>query len=188
MVLSIIEKNRSYRRFFEESSISRTLLVDCIEAARLSPSGANLQPLKYFLSNSKERNRAIFSCLSWAGYLKDWDGPPKGERPSAYIIILGDTGIKESFGVDHGIAAQSILLTAVDKGFGGCILGAVYRKRLASLLEIKKEYEILLVIALGKPKERVVIETSREGQIEYYRDGEGTHYVPKRPLEELILD
>ena len=130
----------------------------------------------------------IFTHLGWAGYLKDWQGPCEGERPSAYIIILGDTQISQSIGCDHGIAAQSILLGAAEKGLGGCMIGTVQRQKLRKALDIPSRYEILLVLALGKPKEQVVIETpDAAGDIKYWRDSDGVHHVPKRGLDDIIL-
>jgi nitroreductase len=159
-----------------------------VDLARLSASGANLQPLKYILSCDPEKNDLVFPHLSWAGYLEDWDAPPEGERPSAYIIILGDKSIKPSFGCDHGIAAQSILLGATEMGLGGCIIGSIQREKLRKALGFPYDYEVLLVIALGKPKERVVLEeVGPEGSIKYWRDEEGTHHVPKRALNDIIL-
>ena len=139
-------------------------------------------------TNSPEKNSLIFPCLAWAGYLKDWAGPREGERPSAYIIILGDTEITKVFGCDHGIAAQSILLGATEKGFNGCIIGSVKRELLRKSLQIPKRYQILLAIALGAKKESVVIEEVKEGDIKYWRDKKGIHHVPKRQLSEIILD
>ena len=105
-----------------------------------------------------------------------------------YIIILGDTDITKTFGCDHGITAQSILLGAVEKGLGGCMVGSIHRKELAQALDISPRYEILLVLALGKPKEQVTLESTKiTGDIKYYRDDEQTHHVPKRPLEEIII-
>lgn len=185
----LIEKNRSYRRFYEEVEISLELLAELIDLARLSASAGNLQPLKYVLSRDPEKNALIFPCLAWAGYLKDWPGPSEGERPSAYVIILGDTEISQSINCDHGIAAQSILLGAIEKGLGGCIVGAIDRQRLRRALDIPRRYDILLVIAIGRPKESVQIETvGPDGDIRYWRDDEGTHHVPKRFLNEIILD
>ncbi|MGD8500148.1 MAG: nitroreductase family protein, partial [Phycisphaerales bacterium] len=136
-----------------------------------------------------QKNALIFPHLGWAGYLKDWPGPAEGERPSAYIIILGDTQISGSFDCDHGIAAQSILLGAAEKGLGGCMIGTVRRPQLCRALEIPSRYKILLVLALGKPKEMVVLDTiGPDGSIEYWRDSDGVHHVPKRRLDELILD
>ena len=83
-----------------------------------------------------KKNALIFPCLSWAGYLKDWPGPSEEERPSAYIIILGDTKISKSINCDHGIAAQSILLNLSEKGFGGCIIGLIDRPKLRKILNI----------------------------------------------------
>ncbi|MEJ2627751.1 MAG: nitroreductase family protein [bacterium] len=188
-IKSLIQKNRSYRRFHQEKTISNKTLVDLVDLARLSASGANLQPLKFILSCTPERNEKIFSTLAWAGYLKDWTGPAEGEKPAAYIIILGDSNITKSFGCDQGIAAQSILLGAVEKGWGGCILGSIQRKELREKLQIPSQLEILLVIALGKPAEKVEIETSKaDGNIKYWRDEKDVHHVPKRPLEEIIVD
>ena len=130
----------------------------------------------------------MFPQLSWAGYLKDWGGPAEGERPAAYIVILGDKTVSHSFGCDHGIAAQTILLGATEKGLGGCIIGSVHEEELRKALEIPATCEVLLVIALGKPKEKVVIEpVGPDGDIRYWRDGESTHHVPKRSLEEIII-
>ena len=184
----LIHRSRSYRRFDEDYVISGEVIRNLIELAQYSPSGMNVQPLKYWLSNSRDMNNLIFPNLGWAGALKDWSGPAPGERPSAYVVILGDSKIRESFGVDHGIAAQSILLGAVEAGLGGCMIGSVKRDKLQEALEIPDRYQILLVIALGKPTEKVVTELVDEsGSITYYRDQDDVHHVPKRRLEELIL-
>ncbi len=188
MLRDLILKNRSYRRFHEDVAIERETLRDLVDLARLSASGSNLQPLKYILSCDPERNALIFPHLAWAGYLKEWRGPSEGERPSAYIIILGDTEIRRSVGCDHGIAAQSILLGATERGLGGCMIGSVQREKLRKALEIPLCYEILLVLALGKPKEIVTIEAAGpEGDIRYWRDEEGVHHVPKRSLDQIII-
>ncbi len=188
MIKDLITENRSCRRFHQEIPIERNTLRELVDLARLSPSAGNLQPLKYILTCEPERNALIFPHLAWAGYLKDWPGPSEGERPSAYIIILGDTEIAKSFGCDHGIAAQGILLGAREKGLAGCIIGLIQTEQLRQVLAILARYEILLVVALGKPKEAVILETiGPAGDIKYWRDTEGTHHVPKRSLEEIIV-
>ncbi len=188
MLRDLIEKNRSYRRFYEEKKISKEILIELIDMARLSASAANLQPLKYILSSDKKKNDRIFSSLAWAAYLKDWEGPVEGERPSAYIILLRDNKIAKSIICDQGISAQTILLGAVERGFGGCILAAVNRNRLTDDLNIPRDYSIEIIIALGKPKENVIIEKiDKSGSIKYWRDKTGVHHVPKRSLDEIIL-
>lgn len=189
MLKDLIRNTRSYRRFVEAHAISREALRELVDLARLAASGANRQPLKFVLAAEEAINAEIFATLGWAGYLSDWDGPQPGERPAAYIIVLGDTEISRNFGVDHGIAAQSMMLGATERGLGGCILASIRRDALRDTLKIPDRYEILLVLALGKPAEEVVIEpVGADGDIKYWRDEAGVHHVPKRALDELILD
>jgi len=187
-IKDLIKKNRSIRRFEQGFKISKKTLKELIELARLSSSAANLQPLKYIISCDENNNNKIFPYTKWANYLQNWKGPSGSEKPSAYILILGDTTITKSFGYDHGIAAQSILLGATEKGLGSCIIGALKRKALHQSLGIPSRYEILLAIALGKPNEKAVVETACNGEIKYWRDENDIMHVPKRPLEELILN
>jgi len=189
MLRDLIVRNRSYRRFDQQQSISEETLRELVDLARLSASASNMQPLKFLLACTPEANARIFPYLAWAGYLKDWGGPAEGERPTAYIIIVGDKRIRSNAGVDHGIAAQSILLGATEKGLGGCMIGAIQRGGLAEELALPEHYEILLVLALGVPAEEVVLEeTGSDGDIHYYRDDQDRHHVPKRPLNELIIE
>ena len=188
MLLDLVTKNRSYRRFKQEVPVSLETLKELVNLARLSASAANRQPLKYFLSTAAQKNRAIFPCLGWAGYLKDWGGPSEGERPAAYIVILGDKSISDNFFCDHGIASQSILLGAAEKGLGGCIIANIQRDKLRAELEVPENMDILLVIALGAPAEKVVLEdVGPSGDIKYYRDAQSVHHVPKRKLQDLII-
>ncbi len=184
----LILKNRSYRRFDESHKISPDLLKKMIDAARLSASAKNAQPLKYFLSNTREMNDLIFPTLAWAGYLQDWGGPQEGERPAAYIVQMADNQIATNYFCDDGIAAQSILLTAAEAGLGGCIIASVKKKELAQILELPSFLLIIQVIALGKPSEKVVLENMVNGDVKYWRDPDGVHHVPKRSLDELIFN
>lgn len=184
----LILKNRSYRRFDEKYKINAGVLEQLIDLARFSASAANMQPLKYIGSADVAINEKIFKSTKWAGYFTDWEGPAKGERPSAYIIILQDLTVSAKIGCDHGIAAQSILLGAAELGLGGCMIGSVDQNQLRIDLEIGEEFQILLIIALGKPVEQIVLEeTDENGNIKYYRDETGTHHVPKRPRKEVVL-
>jgi len=189
MLRDLIVSNRSCRRFQEEAAIERQTLEELVDLARLSASAGNLQPLKYILVHEAQENAKVFPHLAWAAYLKEWPGPSPGERPAAYIIILGDTQVSKGFGCDHGIAAQSILLGAREKGLAGCMIGLVKREELRETLAIPSRYEILLVIALGKPQEQVVLdEVGPNGDIKYWRNRDGVHHVPKRPLKEIIIE
>ena len=187
MISELIKKNRSFRRFHQEVTISESDLHEMMENARLTPSGRNAQTLRYVLSNTPEMNALIFPTLSWAGYLTGWGGPKEGERPSAYIVILNDDTLSKNYYCDHGIASLAILLTAVEKGYGGCIVASVKNADLRKALHIPEKYSIVQVIALGKPAETVVIDSIVDDDIKYWRDPQGVHHVPKRSLEEIII-
>jgi nitroreductase len=185
----LVKRNRSYRRFDGNYIIERETLVELVSLARWAASGRNAQPLKFYINSDPAKNEAIFSTLEWAGYLKTWKGPVKEEQPTGYIVILLDKSISDDCYCDHGIAMENILLGAVEKGLGGCIVGSIHKKKLAEILKIPAHLEILNVVALGKPVEQVVLtDVGEDGDIKYYRDEAGVHYVPKRSLDELIVD
>lgn len=185
----LVLKARSYRRFHEDVPVRKVTLKALVDYARLGPSALNLQPYKYVLSCDPDANAKIFSCLTWAGYLKEWKCPPEGERPPAYIVIVGDTEITKTFGCDLGIAAQNILLAATEMDLGGCIMGSIRKKELRKLLKIPVRYKILLVMPIGKPKEKITIDrVGRDGDIKYWRDINELHHVPKRALSDVILE
>lgn len=188
MLIDLILKNRTYRRFDQSVVVPMILLRKMVEAARLSASARNAQPLRYMLFNDSSDCDRIFPTLAWAGYLKEWPGPQEGERPAAYIVQMVDLDLTDDWWCDDGIAIQSMLLTAVEQGYGGCIIGSVQREKLKGMLHIPEHYKILQVLALGKPVEEVVIEEMKAGDIKYWRDAKGVHHVPKRLLDELIIN
>ena len=188
-IKQLLKKSRSYRRFKADKPIDYDTLVDLVSITRLCPSGANRQPLKYLLVCDEEKNDKLLPFLKWAAALKDWNGPAPSEQPTGYIVILGDTEVSTTFGVDHGIVAQSMMLAAAEKGFGGCLVGSIDRQEMRNAFKIPDRFQILLVMALGTPNETVVLEdTKRPGETDYWRDADQTHHVPKRPLSELITN
>lgn len=185
----LVEKNRSYRRFDESKSIDKSTLADLVDLARHTASAANLQPLKYYLSNTSETNARVFDAIGWAGYLPEWPGPESGERPTGYIVVLRDTKIQGTWaGIDAGIAIQTMLLGAVARGLGGVMFGNIKKKELKTALGLPDDLEVLLVLALGTPIEKIVLEdVEAGGSIKYYRDPDRTHHVPKRKLKDIII-
>lgn len=187
MLRDLLIKNRSYRRFYQDERIDIETLREFVEVTRYCGSGRNAQPLKYVIVESNGKCEELFNTLAWAGYLTDWKGPEEGEKPSAYIIQLNDKNIADNYFCDDGIAAQSILLAAVEKGLGGCILRAFNRAKVEEIIELKENLEIIQVIALGKPKEDVVVDDIRNDDFKYWRDDNMVHHVPKRTLEEILV-
>jgi nitroreductase len=188
MLYELVLKCRSVRRFYERSKVALSDLEELVDMSRLTASANNLQPLRYILSTDPAVNERIFPCLSWAAYLTDWAGPEPGERPTGYVVMLGDTAVSETYSWDQGIAAQTIMLGAVEKGLGGCIIGSINKEKLRSELEIEERYAILLVLAIGRPKEKILLEVAKDGSnVRYYRDANRVHHVPKRRLEDILL-
>jgi len=189
MIKELAEKNRTYRRFYQDEKISMETLKGLVDFARIAPSAMNQQALKYVLSNDDDMNEKIFKHLKWAGYLKDWDGPEDGEKPSGYIVVLQDKTIGKNLWWDHGLASAYILLGATEKGYGGCTIATINKPELAKELNLADDFEILMVLALGKPKEEVVLYEIEEGEdFKYWRDENQVHHVPKRKLNNIIVN
>jgi len=187
MLYDLVCKTRSFRRFKEGEPVNMETLRDLVDLARLGGSARNVQPLKYVLINAPAVNGKIFPLLGWAGYLKEWPGPEKGERPFAYIVCVLDTRLSNDADCDLGITTQNLLLGASEKGLGGCRIASV-SPSLRDVLELDDHLQILLVVALGKPVESVSLDEQEPGgDIRYWRDADQVHHVPKRPLQEIIV-
>ncbi len=186
MLADLVQKNRSYRRFNPNRKVTTDELRTLVDLARQTASARNMQPLKYVLVND-ERCSMIFPLLAWAGYLKDWKGPDELEQPVAYILVMRDNTINTKHYCDDGIAMQTILLGAVEMGLGGCMIGAFNKQQLSNLLGIPEQFEVLNVIALGEPQEEVVLEELTD-DVQYWRDENDVHHVPKRKLDEVIVN
>lgn len=192
MIRDIVIDSRSYRSFDESKKIGKEVLTDLIDTARLCPSAINRQPLKYRLVYEKDEVEDVISITKWAGALPEKKFPPDGHHPSAFIVVCCDTSICEdidSARFDAGIATQTILLQACENGFGGCIIGAFKPEEMSQKLLISKKYKPIVAIALGIPDETVLIcNLPSSGSTTYYRDKANIHYVPKRALEDIIIE
>ncbi|EPR44087.1 nitroreductase [Desulfovibrio sp. X2] len=186
---TLVARTRTHRRFRQDRPVSLETLRGLVDMARLAPSAANKQPLKYVLINEAAPCAKIFAHLGWAAYLKDWAGPAEGERPAAYVVVCGDKRVSSEWGCDHGFAIQNMLLGAMDQGIAACVLGAIKdRPGLHDELGLPDEIEVLLVVAFGEPGEEVAIdELGEDGNVRYWRDATGTHHVPKRSLAEIVV-
>ncbi len=183
--LELAETTRSYRRFEEARTIPREDLISMVRAAGLAPCASNLQRLRYSIITESGERDILFGSIGWAGHLKDWNGPEEGERPVAYIIIHAPEEEKVFTGTDVGIAASYIVLEAAELGAGSCMLLSFSREAAAEVAPAPG-YTPRLVIALGYPGEKVVLEKD-SAETGYWRDREGIHHVPKHPVDELIL-
>lgn len=187
-VADLVRRARSYRRFDEAADVPSELMVGLVGIARMTASGANRMPLRYRIVSSPEEREAVCARLKWAAALKDWDGPVAGERPAGYIVIC-DAGGGATTAVDEGIAAQSIVLAAAAAGYGACMLHAFDKGEVARALGLPAGVAPLMVVALGKPAETVVLEPLADDAADtgYWRDAAGVHHVPKRSLEQVLL-
>ncbi|MBQ9156405.1 MAG: nitroreductase family protein [Eubacterium sp.] len=192
MVKDLITRNRSYRGYDESYKFSRDQLLDYVDGARLCASSINIQPLKYYIAFEKDDVDKIQSRIRWARQLPDLRLPHPGMCPTAFIVICQDKDISDNlnrFTKDIGIVAQSILLMAVEEGLGGCMIGNFSAGDIHDALNLSENLHPMLVIALGKPAETVILtEVGEDGDTAYYRDENDIHYVPKRALEDLLIN
>ena len=183
MIYESIIKRRTIRKFTLQR-VPSEILNKCVDAARLSPSGMNRQPLKYIIVNDPQFLLSVFSTLTWARNIPGYKHAPD-EVPMAYIIILLDTKIKQQAGNDPGIAAMSISMVAYDEGLGSCIMASVDREKLSEVLNVPEGLTIELVVALGYPAENPVVDVVKAGDIKYWLDENGVLHVPKRDLKDV---
>ena len=183
-VLNLIKSRRTIRRF-KQVPLDSKRLVTYVDMARVAPSAANRQPLRYILVQSESLRHQVFPLLRWAGYLPDYT-PKEGERPMAYIVVCVDTEISPNGAdLDVGAAVEHIILAAQADKVGTCWLASVDRPKLAQLLDLPSSLAISSVLALGYPKENPK-EVAMNGDVKYYLEGE-TLCVPKRNLDEVLV-
>lgn len=185
MVYEKILSRRTIRKFTEKT-VEKDILIKCVDGARLSPSGMNRQPLKFLIVQDQSILPKVFETTSWAAYLPEYK-PTEREMPRAYIIILLDKAIRDDCGHDAGIAAMSISMIAYDEGLGSCILGAIDRPKLRTILNIPRSLDIILAVALGYPAENPVVDKVRDGNIKYWLDEDDVLHVPKRDLQDILV-
>lgn len=184
-VYEAICKRRTVRRFKQEP-IPQEILDRLINAARLAPSAANLQPSEYIVVDEPSLVDQVFSTLRWAAYITPKGNPPEGERPIAYIVVLTNKKKTRMSGVSDAAAAiENILLAAMEEGIGSCWLGSIERETLQKILGIPDHCLIDSVIALGYPQESPVVEEMKDS-VKYWKDDRGTLHVPKRKLSDIL--
>lgn len=191
MLKDLVRANRSYRGYDESRRVTKEELLEMVDCARLAASSVNRQPLQYYLAWEKEEADRIFAVTKWAKGLPELTLPHKGKAPTAFIVICQNTQLGESlarFQKDIGIVAQTMLLAAAEMGLGGCMIGNFNAGQLKETLGLAEHLAPMLVVAVGKPDEEIVLTEIKPGEsVDYYRDENDVHYVPKRRLEDLVL-
>ena len=192
LIKELAKRNRSYRGYDSSVKVPEEQLLDFIDTARYCASSVNLQPLKFYWSNEDPDNEKFRKEVKYARKLAHLNLPFPGTEPTAYILIAVDTAIApnvQRFARDVGIVAQTILLQAVEEGLGGIMIGNFDPEALRVSLGLPGTVVPNLVLAIGKPAEHIVLtDVQADGNIDYYRDEANTHYVPKRSLEEIVLN
>ena len=192
MIKDLVQKNRSYRGYDESRKVTREELVNLVECARLAPSSVNMQPLRYYLIHTQEELDLLQPLTNWARALPELTLPHPGHCPTGFVVICQDTNLNPSiprFQKDIGIVAQTMLLAAVEMGLGGCMIGNYDAGKVKAALNLAENLAPVLIVAIGKPDETIVLtDVGPNGETNYYRDENDVHYVPKRSLDDLIIN
>ncbi len=192
MFLDLVKQARSHRGFRQDRKVTRQELEHLVECARFTPAARNDQVLKYYLAEKPETVAAIQPLTKWAGALAELHLPRKGAEPVAYIVICLDGSLAENpapYQRDVGIVAQTMLLAAAEMGLNGCMIGSFAAGELREKLGLPEAIKPQLLLALGEGTDRIVMtDVGEDGSTTYYRDAGDIHYVPKRTLEQLILN
>ncbi len=182
---NLILSRRSIRQFKPEP-VSREILEKLVNAARMAPSAANVQPLEYIVVDDKELKKRLFPCLKWAAYIAPEGSPRPGHEPAAYIVVLANTSLKEKgYEYDVGAAVENMILAAWEQRVGSCWIISVEREKVQEILKIPDQYKIDSVLTLGFPDEKPVVEEMKNS-VKYWKDEEGRLHVPKRGLKNII--
>lgn len=191
MFIDLVKANRSYRGYDHSRKVAKEELLKLVEAARLCPSSVNVQPFKYFLAYAPDVVATVQAETRWAKGLPELTLPHPGKEPTAFIVICQDTAIHENlsrFQRDVGIVAQTMLLAAVEMGLGGCMIGNFNAGSVHAALGLDEAVRPLLIVAIGKPDEEIILTDVVDGKTGYYRDEQDRHYVPKRASEDIVID
>ena len=191
MMKELVKKSRSYRGYDENRKITREELLELVDCARYAPSSVNRQPFKYWLAYTQEDLDKIQPLTGWARALPQMTLPHPGKCPTAFIVICQETewdADLKRYLRDVGIVAQTMLLAAAEKDLGGIMIGNFSPERIAKALKLPGHIVPMLIVALGKPDEQIVLTEIENGDsLDYYRDDQDIHYVPKRKLNDIIL-
>jgi nitroreductase len=184
-------KRRAIRRY-KETPVPYNVLEKCVDAARLAPSGRNHQVCEYIAINDAEVLPGVFENIGGSMKLPPEKGGPRPENtPKAYIIVLinksweGEASRRRISYYDVGMAAENIILVALEQGLGTCPILMFDESNLKPILNVPDEYDIALVIAMGYPGEKSVAEVATDS-VTGWVDEKLVRHVPKRRLEDVL--
>lgn len=185
-VYEAIKQRRTVRKF-KQDSLKKDDIMQIIDSARLAPTAANIQPLKFSVIVSEEKRLEMFPHIKYAGYLPDWN-PEFSQCPPVFIAVLNDTRLKptEKSECDSGAAIMSMCLAAEELGLGSCWLGAIDRVRIKEILSLPEYLDITYLLGIGYPDQDGTA-VDMTDSIKYYHDEEEKLYVPKRTIEDILV-
>jgi len=184
-VYDLILSRRSIRQFGPEP-VGRDTLTKIVNAGRLAPSAANLQPLEFVAIDNEARKKEIFACLKWASAIAPRGNPRPGYEPQAYIAVLVNSRIRDKmYEYDVGAAVENMILAALEEGVTACWLISIDKPKVVGLLGIPDTYKLDCIVALGFPGQISKAEDFVEST-KYWQDGDYTFHVPKRKLESVL--
>ena len=155
---------RSIRRF-KTDAIDHDILEEIVETASYAPSWKHTQITRYIAVEGALKDQiAAQACDAWK---------PNADIINSAPVLMVISIIKNRSGFerdgsystprndgwqmyDAGIASQTFCLAAHDKGIGSVILGIFDSAKVASILEVSEDRDVIALIPIGYPAEEPV--------------------------------
>ena len=180
----LVAKNRSYRGYDNSFTVREDQLRRIMEVVPACPSARNQQVLRLRPVLADEADK-VLPHIRLGGALRDMKLPLPGTEPRAFIVICSTTAEDKYVNMDIGIIAQTMLLQATEIGLNGICIGAFDHAAVQQSLEL--QYEPLLIVAIGKGAEKIQMVDISEGESHNYYRTDGVHFVPKLPLDNIVI-
>lgn len=148
-IYELIKKRRSIRKY-EPKEIEQDKLERVLDAARLAPSGKNVQAWKFIVVRDSQRKEQLVDACKGQKFMAEADAAV-AVAVNEEEVYQGHGNYMTSFAVDGAIALDHLILAATHEGLGTCWIGAFDENKVREILQVPQPYRIVALTPLGYP-------------------------------------